>query len=172
MANINEIHADKRMVKILEGIAKGFTLEEIANYAGVSPKTAFNRIKALESRGIVLKERRTWKIDYQKAGLDTIGVLLIAIHNDIKGYKKVVEALKKLDFVENIFNLIGSNYNLLVIVRYKDLKEASKEREKFYEWLDREGIKVDSYAEFIGETLKEHKRTLFDVSQDEKISNP
>lgn len=161
MTNIDKILADKKTLKILEGIVKGFTLEEIAKYAGVSTKTAFNRIKLLEEKGILHKDRRTWKIDYQKVGMDTIGILLIAIHNDIEGYKKVVEVLEKLDFVECVYNLIGSNYNLLVIVRYKDLKEASREREKFYEWLHKKGIKVDSYAEFIGETLKDHKRTIF-----------
>lgn len=161
MVEIYDILVDKKMWRILEGIARGMTIEEIAEHANVSQKTAFNKIKMLEEKGIIYKDRRTWKVDYQKVEMDTIGILLIGIHNDLDGYKKVVDLLKKLDFVECVYNLLGSNYNLLVTVRYKSLKEASRERQKFYEWLQKEGIRVDSYSEYIGETLKDHKRTIF-----------
>ena len=54
---------DEKNLKILEAIAKGLSLEEIAEYAGVSKKTAYNRIKMLEDMGMENKVKRTWEID-------------------------------------------------------------------------------------------------------------
>lgn len=151
---------DEKNLKIMEGIAKGMSLEEIAEYAGVSKKTAYNRIKQLEEMGIVKKVKRTWEIDYKKAECDTIGILLLGIHNDYEGLQKITERLEKFDFVEKIYKLVGSNYNLLVIVRYKNLKELVSEGEKFLKWLQKSGIKIDSMAQFVGETLKDGQRTI------------
>ncbi len=152
---------DDKNLRILEAIARGLTLDEIAKYAGISKKTAFNKIKSLEEQGIVRKVRRTWEIDYKKAECDTIGILLLGIHNDYDGLKKIITRLNKFDFVEKVYKLVGSNYNLLVVVRYKNLKELVEEGEKFLEWLQRSGIKVDSMAQFVGETIKDRQRTMF-----------
>ncbi len=151
---------DEKSLKIMEGIAKGLSLDEIAEYAGVSKKTAYNRIKVLEDRGIVRKVKRTWEIDYKKAECDTIGILLLGVHNDYEGLKKMISRLEKFDFVEKVYKLVGSNYNLLVIVRYKNLKELVSEGEKFLEWLQRSDIKIDSMAQFVGETVKDSQRTM------------
>jgi len=151
---------DEKNLRILEGIAKGLSLDEIAEYAGVSKKTAYNRIKALENEGIVKKVKRTWEVDYKKAECDTIGILLIGIHNDYEGLKKMISRLERFDFVEKIYKLVGSNYNLLVVVRYKNLKELVSEGEKFLEWLQRSDIKIDSMAQFVGETVKDSQRTI------------
>ena len=151
---------DEKSLKIMEGIAKGLSLDEIAEYAGVSKKTAYNRIKVLEDRGIVRKVKRTWEIDYKKAECDTIGILLLGVHNDYEGLKKMISRLEKFDFVEKVYKLVGSNYNLLVIVRYKNLKELVSEGEKFLEWLQRSDIKIDSMAQFVGETVKDSQRTI------------
>lgn len=167
MVEIYDTFADKRVWMIIEGIAEGKTIKEIAEYANVSQKTAFNKIKTLEKKGMVYKDKRTWKIDYQKAGVDTIGIILIGIQNDLDGYKKIIKLLKSVDVVEKVYNLIGSNYNLLVTIRYKNLKAASKSKQWFYEWLQKEGIKMDSYLEFIGETLKDSRRMKFIYSQGE-----
>ncbi|WP_290596414.1 MULTISPECIES: helix-turn-helix domain-containing protein [unclassified Archaeoglobus] len=151
---------DEKNLRIMEGIAKGLSLDEIAEYAGVSKKTAYNRIKALEDRGIVKKVKRTWEIDYKKAECDTIGILLLGVHNDYEGLKKMITRLEKFDFVEKVYKLVGSNYNLLVVVRYKNLKELVSEGEKFLEWLQRSDIKIDSMAQFVGETVKDSQRTI------------
>lgn len=150
---------DEKNLKILEGIAKGLSLDEIAEYAGVSKKTAYNRIKALENEGIVKKVKRTWDVNYKKAECDTIGILLIGVHNDYEGLKKMISRLERFDFVEKVYKLVGSDYNLLVVVRYKSLKEMVSEAEKFLEWLQKSGIKIDSMAQFVGETVKDSQRT-------------
>ncbi len=152
---------DEKSLKILEAIAKGMSLEDIAKYAGVSKKTAFNKIKNLESLGIVKKVKRTWEVDYKKAEFDTIGILLLGIHNDYEGLRRLIERLERFDFVEKVYKLVGSNYNLLVIVRYRSLRELVDEGEKFLRWLQRSGIKVDSMAQFVGETVKDSRRTMF-----------
>jgi DNA-binding Lrp family transcriptional regulator len=152
---------DEKNLRVLEGIAKGMTLEEIADYVGISKKTAFNKIKALEEIGVVKKVRRTWEVDYKMADCDTIGILLLGVHNDYEGLKKIIERLEKFDFVEKVYKLVGSNYNLLVVVRYRNLKELVDEGEKFLAWLQRSGIKIDSMTQFVGETVKDSRRTIF-----------
>ncbi len=152
---------DEKSLRILEGIAKGMSLEQIAKYAGVSKKTAFNKIKMLERLGVVKKVKRTWEVDYKRAECDTIGILLLGIHNDYDGLTKLIERLERFDFVEKVYKLVGSNYNLLVIVRYRSLRELVDEGEKFLRWLHKSGIKVDSMAQFVGETVKDSRRTIF-----------
>ncbi len=152
---------DEKSLRILEGIAKGMSLEQIAKYAGVSKKTAFNKTKMLERLGVVKKVKRTWEVDYKKAECDTIGILLLGIHNDYDGLTKLIERLERFDFVEKVYKLVGSNYNLLVIVRYRSLRELVDEGEKFLRWLHKSGIKVDSMAQFVGETVKDSRRTIF-----------
>ena len=57
MVEIYDILVDKKMWRILEGIARGMTIEEIAEHANVSQKTAFNKIKMLEEKGIIGREK-------------------------------------------------------------------------------------------------------------------
>jgi hypothetical protein len=40
------------------------------------------------------------------------------------------------------------------------LKELVSEGEKFLEWLQRSDIKIDSMAQFVGETVKDSQRTI------------
>lgn len=44
--------------------------------------------------GVVRKVKKTWEIDYKMAECDTIGILLLGIHNDYEGLKKSLRDLK------------------------------------------------------------------------------
>jgi DNA-binding Lrp family transcriptional regulator len=153
---------DPLNTKIVEGILSSKTQDEIAEDLRVSTKTVYNRMKVLEREG-VLKEikKGVWKVDYAKIGMDNIGVVLLGIHNDRAGMEKLIEHLKKLDFVENVFEIIGSEYNLCIIVRFRGLNEAIEESNKFQAWLNKNGIRIDRFNSFIsGRTHKDHRRTM------------
>jgi DNA-binding Lrp family transcriptional regulator len=152
---------DPLNVKIIEGILNSKTQDEIAEELKVSTKTIYNRMKNLESQGILREVKKgVWKVDYAKIGMDNIGVVLLGIHNDREGMDILINHLKKLDYVENVFEIIGSEYNLCVIVRFRGLDEAINESTKFQAWLNKKGIRIDRFNSFIsGKTHKDHRRT-------------
>lgn len=149
--------------RIIEGIIKGHTLEEIAESLGIAVRTVQNRMKLLESKDYIREVKKgVWQVDYQKIGLDTIGVVLISMKNDRNGMRKLIDHLKRLDYVENVFEIIGSEYDLCIIVRFSGLEEAMDENDRFISWLNRNGIAVDGFKAFIsGKTHKDHRRTKF-----------
>jgi DNA-binding Lrp family transcriptional regulator len=152
---------DPLNVKIIEGVLTSKTQDEIAEELNVSTKTIYNRMRILENQGILKEVKKgVWKVDYARIGMDNIGVVLLGIHNDRSGMDKLIEHLKKLDYVENVFEIIGSEYNLCVIVRFRGLEEAINESSKFQAWLNKRGIRVDRFNAFIsGKTHKDHRRT-------------
>ncbi len=152
---------DPLNMKIVEGILNSKTQDEIAEELRVSTKTIYNRMRVLEKEGILKEIKKgVWKVDYAKIGMDNIGVVLLGIHNDREGMVKLIEHLKRLDYVENVFEIIGSEYNLCIIVRFRGLDEAISESNKFQAWLNRNGIRIDTFNSFIsGKTHKDHRRT-------------
>jgi DNA-binding Lrp family transcriptional regulator len=158
---LNDPMNDSMNVKIIEGILNSKTQDEIAEELKVSTKTVYNRMKILEESGYIKEVKKgVWKVDYAKIGMDNMGVVLLGIHNDREGMVRLIDHLKKLDYVENVFEIIGSEYNLCVIVRFRGLDEAIEENNKFQAWLNRNGIKVDRFNAFIsGKTHKDHRRT-------------
>ncbi|AGK60051.1 Transcriptional regulator [Archaeoglobus sulfaticallidus PM70-1] len=152
---------DELNVKIIEGILNSKTQDEIAYDLNVSTKTVYNRMKLLESHGYIKEVKKgVWKVDYAKIGMDYMGVVLLGIHNDREGMETLIEHLKKLDYVENVFEIIGSEYNLCIIVRFRGLEEAINETGKFQAWLNKKGIRIDRFNSFIsGKTHKDHRRS-------------
>ncbi|MCS7121992.1 MAG: Lrp/AsnC family transcriptional regulator [Archaeoglobaceae archaeon] len=149
--------------KIIEGILKGKTQSEIAESVGVTLRTVQNRIRDLEDKGYIIKLKEGyWIADYQKLGLSMLAVVFIDIDIASKDrIDEVVEHFKKLDFVENIFELVGSGYDLCLIVRYKDLEEYRRERRKFMQWFKKNGIRINHFQTFIAsKTYKDHRRTI------------
>ncbi|WP_457590646.1 winged helix-turn-helix transcriptional regulator [Geoglobus sp.] len=147
--------------RIIEGLINGQTLEEIAESLGIAVRTVQNRMKQLERREYIREVKKgVWQVDYQKIGLDTIGVVLISMKNDREGMRRLVDHLKRLDYVENVFEIVGSEYDLCIIVRFSGLEEAMDENDRFISWLNRNGIRVDEFKAFIsGRTHKDHRRT-------------
>lgn len=85
-----------------------------------------------------------WVANYQKIGLNMLAVILIDLDVDSKTrIDEIIEHFKKLDFVENIFEIVGSQFDLCMIVRYKDVEEYRRERRKFMEWMSKRGIKIN-----------------------------
>ena len=158
-----DILNDKVSLKIIEGLMNSKTQEEIANELSISPKTVYNRVKLLEELGYVREIKKgVWEVDYEKTGLNTVGVVLIAVYNDHDKICLLIDHLKKLDYVENVFEIVGGEYNLCFTVRFKDLEEAVIENRKFLDWAKRRGIKFDGFKAYVaGKTHKNHRRSRF-----------
>lgn len=149
--------------KIIENILRGKTQAEIAEMVGVTLRTVQNRIKALEEQGYLIKMKEGyWVANYQKIGLNMLAVILIDLDVDSKTrLDEIIEHFKKLDFVENIFEIVGSQFDLCMIVRYKDVEEYRRERRKFMEWMSKRGIKINHLHTYLASrTHKDHRRTI------------
>ncbi|RLI79346.1 transcriptional regulator [Archaeoglobales archaeon] len=148
--------------KIIGYILKGKIQSEIADMLNITLRTVQNRTKALERKGYLKKLKEgLWVADYQKLGLEmlTVGFIDLDISSKNK-LDELIEHLKKLDFVENVFETVGS-YDLCFIVRYRDIREYHQERRKFMEWLRKKGFKVNHYHAIIAsKTHKNHRRTI------------
>ncbi|MCC6027818.1 MAG: Lrp/AsnC family transcriptional regulator [Archaeoglobus sp.] len=149
--------------KIIENLLRGKTQSEIAEMIGVTLRTVQNRIKALEDQGYLIKLKEGyWVADYQKIGLNMLAVILIDLDVDSKNrIDEIIEHFKKLDFVENIFEIVGSQFDLCMIVRYKDVEEYRRERRKFMDWMSKKGIKINHLHTYLASrTHKDHRRTM------------
>ncbi len=157
----NELdEVDKR---IIENLLRGKTQSEIAEMIGVTLRTVQNRIKALEDQGYLIKLKEGyWVANYQKIGLNMLAVVLIDLDVDSKNrIDEIIEHFKKLDFVENIFEIVGSQFDLCMIVRYKDVEEYRRERRKFMDWMSKKGIKINHLHTYLASrTHKDHRRTM------------
>jgi DNA-binding Lrp family transcriptional regulator len=142
---------------------RGKTQSEIAEMLGITLRTVQNRVRVLEENEYLIKVKEGyWRANYQKLGLSMLAVILIDL--DITSKPKVddvIEHFKKLDFVENILEMVGSGYDLCLIVRYKDIDEFREERRKFMEWFVKRGIRINHLTTFISSrTHKDHRRTI------------
>ncbi len=149
--------------KIIEYILKGKTQSEVANILGITLRTVQNRMRMLEEAGYIIKLKEGyWVANYQKIGLNVLAVVFLDLDIDSKNkLDLLIEHLKKLDFVENVFEIVGSPYDLCFIVRYKDINEYREERRKFMEWLRKNGIRINHLQTFLASmTHKDHRRTI------------
>ena len=149
--------------KIIENLLRGKTQSEIAEMIGVTLRTVQNRIKALEDQRYLIKLKEGyWVANYQKIGLNMLAVILIDLDVDSKNrIDEIIEHFKKLDFVENIFEIVGSQFDLCMIVRYKDVEEYRRERRKFMDWMSKKGIKINHLHTYLASrTHKDHRRTM------------
>ncbi len=149
--------------KIIEYILKGKTQSEVAKLLGITLRTVQNRMRALEEAEYIIKLKEGyWVANYQKIGLNVLAVVFMDLDIESKGkMDMLIEHLKKLDFVENVFEIIGSPYDICFTVRYKDIEESREEERKFVEWLRKKGIRVNHMQIFIASrTHKDHRRTI------------
>jgi len=148
---------------IIENILRGKTQSEIAEMLGITLRTVQNRVRALEDNEYLIKIKEGyWKANYQKLGLNMLTVTFIDLDMDSKPrIDEIIEHFKKLDFVENILELVGSAYDLCFVVRYRDIEEFNRERRKFMEWFVSRGIRINHLITFISsQTHKDHRRTI------------
>lgn len=147
---------------IIENILRGKTQSEIAEMLGITLRTVQNRVRALEDNGYLIKIKEGyWKANYQKLGLSMLTVTFVDLDIESKTrIDEIIEHFNKLDYVENVLELVGSAYDLCFVVRYRDIEEFNEERRKFMEWFVKRGIKINHLATYISsKTHKDHRRT-------------
>ncbi|AAB90794.1 Lrp/AsnC family transcriptional regulator [Archaeoglobus fulgidus] len=147
---------------IIENILRGKTQSEIAEMLGITLRTVQNRVRALEDNGYLIKIKEGyWKANYQKLGLSMLTVTFVDLDIESKTrIDEIIEHFNKLDYVENVLELVGSAYDLCFVVRYRDIEEFNEERRKFMEWFVKKGIKINHLATYISsKTHKDHRRT-------------
>ncbi len=150
-------------IAIIENILRGKTQSEIAEMLGITLRTVQNRVRALEDNGYLIKIKEGyWKANYQKLGLNMLTVTFVDLDIESKArIDEVIEHFNKLDYVENVLELVGSAYDLCFIVRYRDIEEFNRERRKFMDWFVKKGIRINHLATYISsKTHKDHRRTM------------
>ncbi len=153
---------DEVDMKILERLVKNKTQEEIAKELNFSVRTIQKRMRVLEEYGFLKKLKEgVWEVDYDLLGITMLAVNFISIYNAYEHIDTLIEHLKRLDFVEQVFEIAGSEYNLCFITRFKNLEEYIAESRKFFKWLNKRGISIELYKVYLAaKKHKEHKRTI------------
>jgi len=92
---------DRRIIELMCRSSQG-SYRQIAKQLGVHPTTLIQRVKALESKGIINGYRAN--IDYMRLGYEFMGIVQIYVEGNILG---VQEAVRELDQVVSVFDVTG-----------------------------------------------------------------
>jgi len=115
---------DKTIIDFLEKNARtSFT--DIAKSLNISETAIRKRVKKLETEGIILGYKAN--INYKKLGY--LNKVVMGVDTTPKDYFKVINALKKLDFVKELTTSSG-DHMIMFNVWIKNLDELNKYLEK------------------------------------------
>ena len=109
---------DKRIIDLLCRSSQG-SYRQLAKELGVHPTTLMQRVKALESKGVITGYRA--KIDYMRMGLDFMGVIQVYVDRDVLD---VQESIKAIPQVIAVFDVTG-DCDSIVWVACRDREEFS-----------------------------------------------
>lgn len=110
---------DRRIIELMCRSSQG-SYRQIAKQLGVHPTTLIQRVKALETKGVIKGYRA--KIDYMRMGYEFMGIVQIYAEGNILG---VQEAVKELNQVVSVMDVTGDCDSIAWI--------ACKDREEFSE---------------------------------------
>ena len=103
---------DKDILQILQ---KNTTLplSEIANRVGISKTPCWNRIRALEEKGVI--REKVAILDNEKLNLNVVVFLSISVsHHSDTWIEKFSEAVKKYNQIIEVYRVTGSNMDYLL----------------------------------------------------------
>lgn len=102
MADVQEFdEMDKRIIELLCRSSQG-SYRQIAKQLGVHPTTLIQRVKALESKGVINGYRAN--VDYMRLGFDFMGIIQVYVEKNILD---VQEAIMALPQVVAVFDVTG-----------------------------------------------------------------
>ncbi|MDY0293331.1 MAG: Lrp/AsnC family transcriptional regulator [Candidatus Methanomethylophilaceae archaeon] len=120
MADLRDFdELDRRIIELLCNSSQG-SYRQIAKQLGVHPTTLIQRVKALESKGVINGYRAN--IDYMKLGFDYMGLVQIYVDGDAI---KVQEDIRKILQVVAVFDVTGE-CDSVAWVACKDRDEFSR----------------------------------------------
>jgi len=92
---------DKRIIELMCRSSQG-SFRQIAKQLGVHPTTLIQRVKVLESKGVINGYRAS--VDYMKMGYEFMGIVQIYVEGNILG---VQESIRELDQVISVMDVTG-----------------------------------------------------------------
>ncbi|RLF04370.1 MAG: AsnC family transcriptional regulator [Thermoprotei archaeon] len=143
---------DKELLRILQDNAKT-PYSKISKRLGVSEATVHLRIRKLLKRGVIKRFQAI--VDPEKVGKGTVAI--IALTADPRKYEEVLEKLKEIPDVYEIYDVTGEYYTIL--------KVRVGSREELTKILDEigriEGVE-STRTMFVLRTIKEETRLVID----------
>ncbi|MGE4275435.1 MAG: Lrp/AsnC family transcriptional regulator, partial [Candidatus Methanomethylophilaceae archaeon] len=119
MAGIQELdELDKRIIEMLCTSSQG-SFRQIAKKLGVHPTTLIQRVKALESKGIINGYRAN--VDYMRLGYEFMAMVHIYVDGDMI---QVEGDIMDIDQVVSVFDVTG-DFDGLAGVACRDREEFS-----------------------------------------------
>lgn len=112
-------HTDKKILTILQDNGR-ITNSKLAQEIGLSPPAVLERVRRLESSGVI--DKYVAILDRQKTGFEIQTIVMVCLsHHQISSLKHVIETLTGMDEVLECHQLTGEiDFLLKVIV--KDMK--------------------------------------------------
>jgi DNA-binding Lrp family transcriptional regulator len=105
---------DMKIIMLLQDDSR-LSFNKLAGKLGVSVGTAYNRVKALEERGIV--KAYTVVLDYARLGFELTALILIQA--DGKHLEEVEAEIAKATSVIAVYDITG-DYDAAIITKFKD----------------------------------------------------
>ena len=143
---------DKSLLRILQDNAKT-PYSKISKQLGVSEATVHLRIKKLMKLGVIKRFQAI--VDPEKVGKDVVAIVALTV--DPKKYENVLEKLKSMPDVYDIYDVTGEYYTIL--------KVRVSSREELTRVLDEIGS-IDGVEStrtmFVLRTIKEESRIRID----------
>jgi Lrp/AsnC family transcriptional regulator for asnA, asnC and gidA len=143
---------DKSLLRILQDNAKT-PYSQISKQLGISEATVHLRIKKLVKLGVIKRFQAI--VDPEKVGKDVVAIVALTV--DPKKYESVLEKLKSMPDVYDIYDVTGEYYTIL--------KVRVGSREELTKVLDEiggiEGVE-STRTMFVLRTIKEESRIRID----------
>ena len=118
MADIREFdELDRRIVELMCRSSQG-SYRQIAKQLGIHPTTLIQRVKNLESKGVINGYRA--KVDYMRLGFDYMGIIQVYVD---KNMLDVQETIRSIPQVLAVFDVTGECDSIVWI--------ACRDREEF-----------------------------------------
>ncbi len=118
MADIREFdELDRRIVELMCRSSQG-SYRQIAKQLGIHPTTLIQRVKNLESKGVINGYRA--KVDYMRLGFDYMGIIQVYVE---KNMLDVQQTIRSIPQVLAVFDVTGECDSIVWI--------ACRDREEF-----------------------------------------
>jgi Lrp/AsnC family transcriptional regulator for asnA, asnC and gidA len=108
MAELDEV--DRKILRDLQHDGRS-SFKKIGEDAGVSEATVFVRVKKLQDKGVI----KSFEAIIEPKAVGKMLTAIVLVRADPKAYPGMLDALKKLDDVYEIFDVTGQYYSILKI---------------------------------------------------------
>jgi Lrp/AsnC family transcriptional regulator for asnA, asnC and gidA len=108
MAELDEV--DRKILRDLQHDGRS-SFKKIGEDAGVSEATVFVRVKKMQDKGVI----KSFEAIIEPKAVGKMLTAIVLVRADPKAYPGMLDALKKLDDVYEIYDVTGQYYSILKI---------------------------------------------------------